>query len=386
MEKITIFYGSSKDYRTFLDSKGISLDDAILFPELISQYNETIRASNQGYIDKNNKFYTDEKEYVDYLIIMQNDFSSVLEHVISNFSHIISLAHEIENIILQNPPKRVIESLIASYPEDIFEYEYSKYKNFSIDQIDAINQVMEKEVIGQNQAKFSVLSSLYQLSKKNTNKPIVIHFFGPSGVGKTELAKSISRFFGGELLRIQFSMMQTEEANNYIFGDKHGKDSFARDLLSRESNVVLIDEFDKVHPNFYNAFYEVFDEGVFRDLNYSVDLSNTIFILTSNFESISKMKRKLGLAMASRIEKSIQFFDLDIMSKRKIIQKKYDSIFESLNETERSTITQMGILNWYFDNVEKFINMRELKALIEQDIFDVLTNELLSNLASNSAH
>lgn len=386
MKKITIFYGSSKDYRTFLDSKGISLDDAILFPELISQYNETIRASNQGYIDKNNKFYTDEKEYVDYLIIMQNDFSSVLEHVISNFSHIISLAHEIENIILQNPPKRVIESLIASYPEDIFEYEYSKYKNFSIDQIDAINQVMEKEVIGQNQAKFSVLSSLYQLSKKNTNKPIVIHFFGPSGVGKTELAKSISRFFGGELLRIQFSMMQTEEANNYIFGDKHGKDSFARDLLSRESNVVLIDEFDKVHPNFYNAFYEVFDEGVFRDLNYSVDLSNTIFILTSNFESISKMKRKLGLAMASRIEKSIQFFDLDIMSKRKIIQKKYDSIFESLNETERSTITQMGILNWYFDNVEKFINMRELKALIEQDIFDVLTNELLSNLASNSAH
>lgn len=386
MEKITIFYGSSKDYRTFLDSKGISLDDAILFPELISQYNETIRASNQGYIDKNNKFYTDEKEYVDYLIIMQNDFSSVLEHVISNFSHIISLAHEIENIILQNPPKRVIESLIASYPEDIFEYEYSKYKNFSIDQIDAINQVMEKEVIGQNQAKFSVLSSLYQLSKKNTNKPIVIHFFGPSGVGKTELAKSINHFFGGELLRIQFSMMQTEEANNYIFGDKHGKDSFARDLLSRESNVVLIDEFDKVHPNFYNAFYEVFDEGVFRDLNYSVDLSNTIFILTSNFESISKMKRKLGLAMASRIEKSIQFFDLDIMSKRKIIQKKYDSIFESLNETERSTITQMGILNWYFDNVEKFINMRELKALIEQDIFDVLTNELLSDLASNSAH
>ena len=45
MEKITIFYGSSKDYRALLESKGISLDDAVLFPELISQYNETIRAS-----------------------------------------------------------------------------------------------------------------------------------------------------------------------------------------------------------------------------------------------------------------------------------------------------------------------------------------------------
>ena len=62
MEKITIFYGSSKDYRAFLDSKGISLDDAVLFPELISQYNETIRASNKGYIDKSNKFYTDENK------------------------------------------------------------------------------------------------------------------------------------------------------------------------------------------------------------------------------------------------------------------------------------------------------------------------------------
>ena len=90
--------------------------------------------------------------------------------------------------------------------------------------------------------------------------------------------------------------------------------------------------------------------------------------------------------MASRIEKSIQFFDLDITSKRKIIQKKYDSIVESLNETEQAIINKMGILNWYFDNVEKFINMRELKSSIEQDIFDVLTNELLNDLDSNSMH
>ena len=377
MKKITIFYGSNKDYRAFLGSKGISLDDVVLFPELISQYNETIRASNKGYIDESNKFYTDEKKYVKYSVIMQNDFSSVLEHVISNFSHIISLAHDIENIILQNPPKRVIESLISSYSEDIFEYEYSKYKSFSIKQIADINQIMEKEVIGQDYAKFSVLSSLYQLSKKNTNKPIVIHFFGPSGVGKTELAKSISKFFGGALLRIQFSMMQTEEANNYIFGDKHSKDSFARDLLSRESNVVLIDEFDKVHPNFYNAFYEVFDEGIFRDLNYSVNLSNTIFILTSNFKNISEIKDKLGLAMASRIEKSVEFSNLDIFSKLKIIRMKYDNILENLNEDEKSIISETKLFIWYCDNVESFNNMRELKTSIEQDVFDVLTSQLL---------
>ena len=70
---------------------------------------------------------------------------------------------------------------------------------------------------------------------------------------------------GGELLRIQFSMMQTEEAFNYVFGAEHSKSSFARDMVGRESNVILIDEFDKVNPAFYNAFYELFDEGRYVD-------------------------------------------------------------------------------------------------------------------------
>lgn len=58
-------------------------------------------------------------------------------------------------------------------------------------------------------------------------------------------------------------MMQTNEVNNYIFGESHSKTSLVRDFLSRESNIVFIDEFDKVHPSFYNAFYEMFDEGVY---------------------------------------------------------------------------------------------------------------------------
>lgn len=56
-------------------------------------------------------------------------------------------------------------------------------------------------------------------------------------------------------------MMQNQESIDYIFGADHSKNSFARDMLGRESNVILIDEFDKVNPHFYNAFYELFDEG-----------------------------------------------------------------------------------------------------------------------------
>lgn len=64
-------------------------------------------------------------------------------------------------------------------------------------------------------------------------------------------------------------------------------------MLARESNVILIDEFDKVHSNFYNAFYELFDEGIFVDTNYRVDLRHTIIILTGNFESEEDIKGRL---------------------------------------------------------------------------------------------
>ena len=58
---------------------------------------------------------------------------------------------------------------------------------------------------------------MYRLITKTNNKPVVLMLYGPSGVGKTESAKSISKTMGGELLRIQFSMMQTTEAYNYVF-------------------------------------------------------------------------------------------------------------------------------------------------------------------------
>lgn len=383
MKRIVLFYGAYRDYKNYLTKNNIILEEVTLFPEIISQYNETIRASNKGYMDHTNKFYTDEKVIVENIVIMQNDFSSVLEHVLSNFSHIISLAHNAENLYIQNPPKRVVESLISSYPEDIIEYECSEYPSFSIHQIGELKQVLDDNVLGQSDAKFSILSSLYQLTKKKDDRPIVLHFYGPSGVGKTELAKSISDYFGGELLKIQFSMMQTAEANNYIFGDKHSKPSFAKDLLSRESNIVLIDEFDKVNPYFYNAFYEVFDEGVYRDLNYSVNVKDVIFILTSNFSSEEEFIKIVGPAMASRIGKSIKFQYLDLCTKKQIIQKRYTELLKQLDENERKIIENTDLLNWYINNEENFVNIRSLKILIEQDIYDILTKSLLEYKKKN---
>ncbi len=87
-------------------------------------------------------------------------------------------------------------------------------------------------------------------------------FYGPSGVGKTEISKIISECLGGKLLRKQMSMNKTNYMFDYIFGNKHGKSSLAKDLLERESNVILLDEFDKglseINSAFTNSLMKVF--------------------------------------------------------------------------------------------------------------------------------
>lgn len=375
MENIFIFIGSKKDFNKFLMENNID-DSALKFLDLIRQYNELIRASNIGFIDRDNLFTTGYKEDVENCVVRSEDFSSVLEHVVTNFTQIISFAHNIQNLYLHNPPKRVVETLKSEYTSKI-EYRYSEYRKISKENLKEVYHYLDSYVIGQEDAKKSVLSNLYRLSKKKEEKPIVMLFMGPSGVGKTELAKSLSHYLGGNLLRIQFSMMQTDEAANYIFGDKHSKSSFARDLLQRESNIVLIDEFDKVHPNFYNAFYEIFDEGKFNDLNYSVDVKDCIFILTSNFNDEDEIIKKLGIPIFSRISSIINFNELSKDEKVEVINRTYKNIISSLDQQEVEVIEELNVKDWFINHVSDYNNIRLLNSRIQEAIYDILTSKLL---------
>ncbi|HDR6289301.1 TPA: ATP-dependent Clp protease ATP-binding subunit [Bacillus cereus] len=294
----------------------------------------------------------------------------------SNFVQILTSGHEIDNLYLHNPPKRVIDSLEYEYGDQI-EYHYSNYKIVEINDLNGMWKGLNKEIIGQQDPKRKIISSLYKLRRKNNTKPVVLLFYGPSGVGKTELSKVISKHLGGSLLRIQFSMMQTNEANNYIFGESHSKPSLAKDLLSRESNIVLIDEFDKVHPNFYNAFYEMFDEGVYQDLNYRLDVGNCVFILTTNLENEKQIMNKLGIPIYSRIDNLIEFSPLNTIQKQKIIEKDYHELLEELDPREKEIIQDTDILEWFKMNVAQFDNIRLMHTKVEDAIFDTLVSHLI---------
>lgn len=371
INRIVVFNGSKKDFKRVIKEQISGDEKTLSFMQLIQMLDDRLKSDDSG----SGRTELSRDIEIDNCIVGMDDFGSVKEHVLTNFVNIVGSEHDIKTLYVHNPPKRVINSL-ESYSENI-EYLKSDYKELNRDNLEEIYNNLNNDVLGQDKCKKKVISGLYKLIVKKSSKPIVLMLYGPSGVGKTETAKSVSRTLGGELLRVQFSMMQTPEAYNYVFGAEHSKGSFARDMLGRESNVILIDEFDKVSPTFYNAFYELFDEGKYVDSNYDVDLSNTIFICTSNYHSEDEIKNNLGPAMFSRIDTCIEYSYLAKSDKTKIINSWYEQIISQLNEEEKNIIHQTDVLKCFIDNAEKYNNIRSLKTKMENAIFDILSERII---------
>ena len=369
INNIIVFNGSKRDFEKLIKERISENEDTIPFMDLIQHYNARLRPNESGVGESALSMKID----VDNCIVRAEDYGSVLEHVLSNFVGIITLNHDAGTLYVHNPPKRVIRSLEA-YSDNI-QYLSSKYMEIRREDLKMIYGDLQSNILGQEKCKKQIMSGLYRMSTKGNDKPIVLMLYGPSGVGKTETAKSISKSLGGELLRIQFSMMQSNEAYNYIFGAEHSKGSFARDMMGRESNVILIDEFDKVNPIFYNAFYELFDEGKYVDSNYEVNLNNAIFLCTCNFMSQNEIKKVLGPAMFSRIGCCIEYMDLTKEQKETIIEKWYEEIMERLNQEEKRYINSTDILEWFKVNANRYDNIRLLKIRLENAIFDELTEK-----------
>ena len=366
--KIYIFIGSKKDFEIFLDKKISKGEEICYFMELIKDYNANLRQQHaylHGTIDVKN------------LVVHADDYASVYEHVIQNFITIVTTNHDVDTTFLHNPPQRVLDSLQVSFPDNI-EYIYTDYKEINRDVLKEIWKRLSTDIVGQEKAKKSIVSNLFRLTNLSYNKPVVIMFLGDSGIGKTETAKAISNVLGGNLLRVQFSMMQTAEGYNYVFGAEHSKSSFAKDLMSRESNVVLIDEFDKVNPNYYNAFYQMFDEGVYIDTNYKVDLSRCIIICTSNFMSEADVIKSMGIPIFSRFDDYIHFEYLSVDEKETILDRIYTTYLENFSEEEKTLVNNSDIYEWHKDNLHRFKNVRIIKSRVEKAINDMLINNLIS--------
>ena len=338
---------------------------------------ELIRQSDK----KRNIIYLNEikedkekKEKIEVLVGKSEEYSMIKEEALNDFVTILE-EYKIEDMYFQNPPKLIFEMLKKSYKKKEIKIEYFEFKDIDEKIILEINSKFDTKIIGQNNVKEKLLINLYSNIKKLKTKPLILMFYGPSGVGKTETAKYLSEILGEKLFRKQFSMYQNNSFFDYVFGEKHGISSLARDLLNRESNVILFDEFDKAESTFYSAFDQLFDEGILIDKNYEVKLKNSIIICTSNYRNLLDIKKKLGEAIYSRFDDFIEFKTINYNDMANIAKQMYEKNLIKLNLEEQKIIEESKIFNTIIDNIQKFYNVRQLEKIIIQ----LIAKELLKN-------
>ena len=158
-----------------------------------------------------------------------------------------------------------------------------------------MEEFLHKRVVGQNEAISAVARAIRRsrAGLKEARKPIgSFIFLGPTGVGKTELARTVAEFlFNSEdaLIRVDMSEYQEKFTSSRLFGAPPGYVGYeeggqlTEKVRRRPYSVVLFDEIEKAHPDVFNVLLQVLDDGVLTDsLGRKVDFKNTVVIMTSN--------------------------------------------------------------------------------------------------------
>ena len=364
MTKVSIYYYSRKEFTLKIPKKYTSLSELAREDDLEKQEMQHYHhVDGQPHEQFDSDLQKQKKKPIKDLVIDSDEYSGVQEHAIMNFANFLD-KYDIQNIYIQNPPVKILEQMTKLFEKSI-ETHHQEYAPITDEIIKRFYTNFSTNIIGQEKAKDSLSTALIPLLLNEREKPVVILLYGNSGIGKTESVKLLANTMNEPLFREQFSMYQNNEFSNYMFGGKHSEKSFAKDLLDRDSNIILLDEFDKANPTFYSAFYQLFDEGIFVDKNYSLELKKSVIICTSNFQSIEEIKKALGDAIFGRFDNVIHFEDLNDSEKNQIGMKIFDEFHKKYTDKFNYTLKD-NISEKLKEQFVKCQNVRQIKNTIEE--------------------
>lgn len=319
-----------------------------------------------------------EKVKTSSLIIKNDNYHGIVESAHDRLGAIIEeLTMDNAEIFVHNPPQSLYTYLNDLFSRKIIDLEIlsEKYcikrdpQQFSF----KINEI-KKNIIGQDNAINEISKSLWYLTSVDRKKPYVIMLYGNSSLGKTELVREIAdKFFDGKYLEKHLSMFKNTNYSDYFFGEAPNRRSIGFDLLERDSNLIFFDELDKCPEHFYSAFYTLFDNTLFKDATYDVDISGTIIVLTSNYQTEEEMKMNLSLPVYYRIDKFIRFSDF---SSSEI----YNLIIKELNDRKDEFNDILSVDEVYCEVSSKINssgeNARTIKYKVQQVIEELLFRDV----------
>lgn len=290
------------------------------------------------------------------------------------------------------------------------------------DKILHMEELLHKRIIGQDDAVHVVSQAIRRnrTGLGNPNRPIGgFLFLGPTGVGKTELAKSLAMFlFGDEdaMIRLDMSEYMEKFAVSRLIGAPPGYVGYEEGgqlteaVRRRPYSVVVLDELEKAHPDIYNILLQVLDEGALSDnLGHKVSFKNCVVIMTSNVgaREITNKGNQLGFAahqseedeyrdmrqnvmeevkktfnpeFINRIDEIVVFHSLGKEHIRQILDLALSEVDEKLKEKELSlNLTEAAkdfLIERGFDS--KF-GARPLLRTLQRELEDPLAESMLKN-------
>ena len=206
--------------------------------------------------------------------------------------------------------------------------------------------ILHRRVIGQDQAVDAVSDAVIRSRSgiKNRNRPVgAFMFLGPTGVGKTELAKALAeQLFDDEnaMVRLDMSEFMEKFAVSRLVGAPPGYVGFEEGgelteaVRRKQFSVVLLDEIEKAHPEVFNLLLQVLDDGRLTDSHgRTVSFKNTVVIMTSNAPK-EALKEIFRPEFLNRLDEVLEFKPLDVSQIKEIVKLQLEDLRRRLSEQD----------------------------------------------------
>jgi len=270
-----------------------------------------------------------------------------------------------------------------------------------------LDRDLKNVVFGQD-AAIEALAKAIKMSRSglgNPQKPIGAFLFsGPTGVGKTEVARQLAYTLGIELVRFDMSEYMERHAVSRLIGAPPGYVGFDQGgLLTEQVNkkphcVLLLDEIEKAHPDIYNILLQVMDHGTLTDNNgRQADFRNTILIMTTNAgaeamqksvmgfsakreagDEMGEIKRQFSPEFRNRLDATISFSALDPEIIMRVVDKFLMQLEAQLHEKKVEALFTDKLKEWLGKKgFDPLMGARPMARLIQDTIRSALADELL---------
>lgn len=296
----------------------------------------------------------------------------------------------------------------------------NQLKKGDMERLRNLEKELHKRVIGQDKAVEAVAKAIKRsrVGLKNPKRPIgSFLLLGPTGVGKTELSKTLARaMFGREddLIRVDMSEYMEKHSVSKIIGSPPGYVGFgeggqlSEQIRRHPYSVILFDEIEKAHPDVFNILLQILDDGHVTDSNGRiVDFKNTVIIMTSNAGANRIVSpKRLGFTTTMDKDKNHEVMTKGVMEEVKQIFRpeflnRIDEtiVFTILTKEEVKQITKLfiaeveeqlqknhqismkltpGAIEWLVDTgYDEIYGARPLRRLIQNQVEDVLADMIL---------